>query len=413
MNDKLEKLFSNCESCVTKPCQTGCPLNNDITEFIRNIKKDNIKGAYEVLSKTTVLSPLCGRICPHSRQCQGKCVKGVSYEAVHIGELETFVGDEALKNGWTIDVPKETKYNVAVVGSGPSGLTCAAFLRKMGIGVTLFEKHDYLGGLLMHGIPAFRLPKDIVKNVTDNIVNMGIKVEYNKELCKNLFLEDLEKEYDAIFLGIGANNANQMRIPGEELPGVYGGNNILEEGNNLDYEGKTIMISGAGNVAMDVSRSAIKKGAKEVVIVYRSSEDDITADPKEVEEAKEDGVKFIFLTTISEILGTDKVTGIKVLDNELKEEGGKLKPTPIEGTEHTINCDYVIMAIGSHPEDYVNDLKLDKNERGRIQIDKFGRTSNEKVFSGGDVAGSNGTVAWAARAGRDAAYAIKAYLESK
>ena len=410
MNDNIKKLFSNCESCVTKPCQTGCPLNNDITEFIRNIKNDNIKGAYDALSKTTVLSPLCGRICPHTRQCQGKCVKGVSYEAVHIGELETFVGDTALKNNWNMEVPKETKYNVAVVGAGPAGLTCAAFLRKNGIGVTIYEKHDYLGGLLMHGIPAFRLPKDIVKNVTDNIVSLGIDVKYNMELCKNITLEDLTAKHDAVFIGIGANNANQMKIPGENLEGVYGGNNILEAGNTLDYEGKTIMISGAGNVAMDVSRSAIKKGAKDVYIVYRSSEDDITADKKEVEEAKEDGVKFLFLKTITEVVGSAKVEGIKVMDNEFKEVDGKKKPTPKEGTEKIIPCDYVIMAIGSHPEDYVESINLDKNERGRILINKFGETSNEKVFSGGDIAGSNGTVAWAARAGRDAAYSIINYL---
>lgn len=413
MNDKIKALFSNCESCVTKPCQTGCPLNNDITEFIKSVKNNDIENAYKILINTTVLSSVCGRICPHARQCQGKCVKGVSYEAVHIGELETFVGDTALEKNWKIEVPENTKFDVAVVGSGPSGLTCAAFLRKMGIGVTIYEKHDYLGGLLMHGIPEFRLPKDIVKKVTDNIVNLGIKVEYNKELCNNISLEALIDKHDAVFLGIGANNANQMKIPGENLEGVYGGNNILEDGNTLDYEGKVVMISGAGNVAMDVSRSAIRKGAKKVVIVYRNSESEITADPKEVEEAKMDGVEFVFLTTISEVVGTNKVTGIKVLNNEIKEVDGKKKPTPIEGTEHIIDCDYVIMAIGSHPEDYVDNLDLEKNEKGRIKIDSFGRTSNEKVFAGGDIAGSNGTVAWAARAGRDAAYKIKEYLNNK
>lgn len=415
MNDNIKNLISNCESCVTKPCQTGCPLNNDITEFIRNIKNENYLKAYDVLSKTTVLSPICGRICPHFRQCQGKCVKGVSYEAVHIGELETFIGDMALKNEWKVEVPKETKYHVAVVGSGPAGLTCAAFLRKNGIGVTIYEKHDYLGGLLMHGIPEFRLPKKIVKKVTENIINLGIDVKYNKKLCKNLSLEELTTNYDAVFIGIGANDANKMRIPGEDLVGVYGGNNLLESGNNIDYTDKTVMISGAGNVAMDVSRSAILKGAKKVVVVYRGSSDDITADPKEVEDAKNEGVEFLFLSTISEIIGENgKVTGIKVLDNELKEnEEGQLKPVPKEGTDHIITCDYIIMAIGSRPESYVESLNLDKNERGRIVINNYGQTSNEKVFSGGDIAGSNGTVAWAARAGRNAAYAIKMYLDNK
>lgn len=411
MIDKYLEYTENCESCVTKPCQIGCPLNNDITAFIKKLKEKNYRDAYDILKKTTVLAPLCGRICPHFQQCQGKCVKGVSYTAVEIGKLETMVGDMALENNWTIESPKDTKYKVAVVGAGPSGLTCAAFLRRNGIGVTLFEKHDYLGGLLVHGIPEFRLPKSIVKQVTDNIINLGIEVKTGMELGKNIFLDDLEKEYDAVFIGIGANLSNKMEIPGEDLNGVFGGNELLEYGNHPDYTNKTVIVSGGGNVAMDVSRTAIKKGAKRVIVVYRRSEKEMPADLKEIEEAKEDGVEFLFLTTITKVLGEDKVKGIEVLKNRLEKKEGDSRPSPvpIEGSNYVIDADYVVMAIGSHPEAYVEKFDLNKN-KGKIQIDNNGKTSREKIFSGGDVAGSKGTVAWASRAGRNAAYAIIDYL---
>ena len=414
MNDKILKYIDNCESCVTKPCQIGCPLNNDITGFISKLNIGEVEEAFNILNKTTVLAPVCGRICPHFQQCQGKCVKGVSYEAVEIGKLETFVGDTALEKGWKFVSPSETKYRVAVVGAGPSGLTCAAFLRRNGIAVTLYEKHDYLGGLLVHGIPEFRLPKTVVKQVTDNIVDLGIEVKTGMELGKNLSLGELEKNYDAIFIGIGANISNNMNIPGEELNGVYGGNELLEYNNHPNYQGKTVIVSGGGNVAMDVSRTAIRNGAKKVIVVYRRSENEMPADKKEIEEAKEDGVEFLFLSTITKVLGEDKATGIEVLKNELvqKEGESRLSPVPIEGSEYVIDCDYVMMAIGSHPESYVETFDLEKN-RGRIQIDENGTTNNPKIFSGGDVAGSKGTVAWASRAGRNAAYAIIDFLNKK
>lgn len=406
------KLSSNCESCVTKPCQMGCPLNNDITGFIKEIKKGNCKEAFDILTDTTILMPICGRICPHLQQCEGSCVKGVTYDRVQIGALEATIGDIALEENWKISSPKETKYNVAIVGSGPSGLTCAAFLRKNGIGVTIYEKYDYLGGLLVHGIPEFRLPKKLVKQVTDNIINLGIDVKYNMELGKNLSLEDLKSKHDAVFIGIGANLSNKMNILGEDLTNVYGGNELLENGIKLDYKDKTVIVSGGGNVAMDVSRTAKRQGAKRVIVVYRRSEKEMPADVKEIEEAKEDGVEFLFLTNILKVLGEDNVKGIEVIKTELvKKEGeSRLSPVNIEGSNYTIDCDYVMMAIGSHPADFVESLNLDKN-RGRILIDKDGKTSDEMVFSGGDVAGTKGTVAWASRAGRNAAYSIMDYLK--
>lgn len=414
-NSIIEKT-KNCESCVTKPCQIGCPLNNDITGFIKCIKEEKYKEAYEILSKTTVLPALCGRICPHMSQCQGSCVKGVSYEPVEIGKLEAFIGDLALEYGWKIETPNQLRKKVAVIGGGPAGLTCAAFLRRNGIAVTLYEKYDYLGGIMVHGIPEFRLPKDLVKKVTDGIIDLGINVEYNKELGKNIYLEDLKKQYDAIFIGIGANISSKMNIPGEELNGVFGGNELLEHNIPIDYTDKTVIVSGGGNVAMDVCRTAKQKGAKKVYVVYRRSEKEMPAEKKEVEEAKEEGIEFIFQNNILQILGNDKVTGIELIKTELVQKEGetRLSPVNIEGSNYTIDCDYVMMAVGSHPEEeIVNNLNLELDKRGKIVISKNGETSNEKIFSGGDVAGSRGTVAGASRAGRDAAYQIISYLSDK
>ena len=282
---EISKLARYCESCVTKPCQLGCPLGNDITGFIKCIKMKKYKEAYEILSETTVLPSLCGRICPHEKQCQGACVKGVSYTPVQIGQLEAFIGDLSIKNNWRIKSPKKTKYHVAVVGGGPASLTCSAFLRRNGIGVTLYEQYDYLGGIMVHGIPEFRLPKKLVKEVTDRIVDLGIRVKYNMKLGRDISLRELEKEYDAVFLGIGANISSKMNIEGEELDGVYGGNELLEHNIKLDYTGKTVIVSGGGNVAMDVSRSIKRMGAKRVIVIYRRSEKEMPAEVKEIREA--------------------------------------------------------------------------------------------------------------------------------
>ena len=409
---EVKDLLSNCASCVIKPCQIGCPLNNDITGFIKEMKNENYKGAFDILSNTTVLMSLCGRICPHFQQCQGKCVKGISYNAVEIGKLESIIGDVALENNWTISVPKKTKHHVAVIGGGPAGLTCAAFLRRNGIKVTIYEKHNYLGGIMVHGIPEFRLPKDLVKKVTDSIINLGIDVKYNQELGKDYTLEKIKEKYDAVFIGIGANLSNKMNIQGENTKGVYGANEILENNNHPEYKDKVVIVSGGGNVAMDISRTAKRMGAKKVVVIYRRSEAEMPADKKEIEEAKEEGVEFLFLTTITKIIGKDKVEKLELLKNELvkKENDSRPVPVPIEGSNYEIDADYVMMAIGSHPDEYISTLNL-RQEKGRIKIDENGKTSDEKVFSGGDIAGTKGTVAWASRAGRNAAYAIIEYLK--
>ena len=412
MNDikEIRKLALYCESCVTKPCQLGCPLNNDITDFIRYIKEKKYKDAYEVLSKTTVIPSLCGRICPHEKQCQGACVKDVSYESVHIGELEAFIGDLSIKNNWKIKSPAKTKYNVAVIGGGPAGLTCAAFLRRNGIGVTIYEQYDYLGGLLVHGIPDFRLPKDLVKEVIDRIINLGISVKYNMKLGRNITLGQLEKKHDAVFLGIGANISKKMDIEGEELEGVYGGNELIEHNINVDFKDKVVIVSGGGNVAMDVSRSIKRLGAKKVIVIYRRSEKEMPAEMKEVIDAKNEGIKFLFQTNILRILGDKKVEKVEVVKTKIfKDEKGI--PITINGTNRNILCDYVVMAIGSDADSkLVNSFNLDLDKRGKVDIDKVGNTSRLGVFAGGDVAGIKSTVAWAARSGRNAAYEIINYL---
>lgn len=412
----IKKIASNCETCITKPCQIGCPLDNDIPSFIKKIKEENYKEAFNILSNTSVLMPVCGRICPHMQQCMGSCVKGVSYEPVNIGALESFVGDLSLDKRWKFDSQKNTNYKVAVIGGGPAGLTCAAFLRRNGIGVTIYEKYDYLGGILAHGIPEFRLPKQIVKKVTDNIINLGIEVKYNQELGKNITLGKLKKEYDAIFLGIGANSSNKMNIPGEGLQNVYGANELLEHNIDLDYTDKTVVVSGGGNVAMDVARTIQRKGAKKVIVIYRRTKNEMPAEDTEEEAARVDGVKFLYLTNILEVKGKNKVESIEVVKTKLvKKEGeSRLSPVNIEGSNYKIECDYVIMAVGSHTEEFVENLNLNINPNRRtILINKEGQTSDKKVFSGGDVAGTKGTVAWASRAGRNAAYGIIKYLNNK
>lgn len=420
MNDfkKIQELADYCAHCVTKPCQVGCPLNNDITSFVALVKEEKIKEAYELLSKTTVLPSVCGRICLHEKQCQGMCVKKVSFHSVEIGKLEAFVGDMALKNHWkieTTDIPIRKK-KVAVVGAGPASLTCAAFLRRDGYPVTIFEKYEHLGGLMYHGIPEFRLPKKLLKEVIDEILDLGIEVRTKEVLGSTFTLNDLEKEYDAIFLGFGANVSAKMNISGEDLVGVYGGNELLELNNHPDYTNKVVVVSGGGNVAMDVSRTVKRLGAKKVYVVYRRSMKEAPAEKKEIEAAMDEGIEFLFQKNITKILGDKCVTGVELKSTKLEKVEGKprLEPVNIEGTENIMACDYVIMAVGAVPEkSVVSSLGLLLDKRGKIVIDENGRTSKENVFAGGDLAGVKGTVAFAARSGRNAADAIKEYLEKK
>lgn len=408
---EIKKLADFCVSCVTKPCQLGCPLNNDTTGFIKAVKNDDYEEAFKILSNTTVMPAICGKICPHEKQCQGSCVKRVSYEAVRIGDIESFIGDLAIENDWKFLKKDKKNKKVLVVGSGPAGLTCVAFLAKEGYQVTLYEKHDYLGGLLYHGIPAFRLSKDLVKKAIDKILDLGIEVHTNMTLGKDFNLNEVKDKYDAIFLGIGANVSKMMEIPGENLAGVYGGNELLEKAIHPDYTDKKVFVIGGGNVAMDVARTVKRLGAKEVTILYRRDEADMPAEKVEIKETVLDDVKFLYKTKLVKILGKGKVQKIECIKTKLNDEE---KYVDVEGSNFILDADYVMMAIGSKADDDVLDsLGLERKENGYLSTNDNDQTSDEKIFAAGDLTGTKSTVAWACRKGRDAAYSIMEYLENK
>lgn len=408
---EIKKLADFCVSCVTKPCQLGCPLNNDTTGFIKAVKNDDYEEAFKTLSNTTVMPAICGKICPHEKQCQGSCVKRVSYEAVRIGDIESFIGDLAIENDWKFLKKDKKNKKVLVVGSGPAGLTCVAFLAKEGYQVTLYEKHDYLGGLLYHGIPAFRLSKDLVKKAIDKILDLGIEVHTNMTLGKDFNLNEVKDKYDAIFLGIGANVSKMMEIPGENLAGVYGGNELLEKAIHPDYTDKKVFVIGGGNVAMDVARTVKRLGAKEVTILYRRDEADMPAEKVEIKETVLDDVKFLYKTKLVKILGKGKVQKIECIKTKLNDEE---KYVDVEGSNFILDADYVMMAIGSKADDDVLDsLGLERKENGYLSTNDNDQTSDEKIFAAGDLTGTKSTVAWACRKGRDAAYSIMEYLENK
>lgn len=408
---EIKKLADFCVSCVTKPCQLGCPLNNDITSFIKNVKNDNYEEAFKILSNTTVMPAICGKICPHEKQCQGSCVKRVSYEAVKIGDIESFIGDLAIENDWKFLKKDKKNKKVLVVGSGPAGLTCAAFLAKEGYQITLYEKHDYLGGLLYHGIPAFRLSKDLVKKAIDKILDLGIEVHTNMALGKDFSLDEVKDKYDAIFLGIGANVSKTMGILGENLTGVYGGNELLEKAIHPDYIDKKVFVVGGGNVAMDVARTVKRLGAKEVTILYRRDKEDMPAEKVEIKETVLDDVKFLYKTKLIRILGQYKVQKIECINTKLNDEE---KYVDIDDSNFILDADYVVMAIGSKADDVVlRTLGLERLESGYLSTNDNDQTSDEKIFAAGDLTGTKSTVAWACRKGRDAAFSIMEYLENK
>ena len=415
--EEIKEKANYCLNCPVKPCSNkGCPLNNNIPEFIKAVKEEDIKKAYEILSETTVLESVCGRICPHMKQCEGSCVRGIKGEPVSIGDLEAYVGDVAIKNNYKIsEINRENKNKkIAIVGGGPAGITASAFLLKKGFSVTLFEKYNYLGGLLVHGIPEFRLPKNIVKNTIQKVIDLGLEVKYNYELGKNLSLNELEKDYDAIFLSYGANITTKMGVEGEELDGVYGGNQLLEYKNHPDYKGKSVAVIGGGNVAMDCARTIKRLGAENVKIIYRRGEEQMPAETKEIQEAKEEGIEFLFQNNIVKIIGKNKVEKLELIKTELVQKEGETRKVPIniENSNYVIDIDYVVMALGSMPESFTMDLGLILNKYGYIYIDENYQTSNKKIFAGGDIAGCKSTVAWAARSGREAANKITQFLLS-
>lgn len=417
MQKKLIEKAEYCLNCKNPQCRIGCPLENNIPEFIQKVKENNLQQAYEILCESTVMPAICGRICPHQKQCQSKCIRGIKSEPVSIGELEAFVGDWALaQNNSLLKNYKKINENnkkVAVVGGGPSGLTAAAFLRKYGCQVTIYEKYNSLGGILNRGIPEFRLPKNVVKKTIEQILNLGINVQYKKELGKNLSLETLENEYDAIYIAIGANVPRKMWIEGEELQGIYGGNCLLEQSNHPDYTNKKVAIIGGGNVAMDCARTVKKMGAKNVYVIYRRSEAEMPAEPKEILEAKKEGIEFLFLNNIVKILGTKKVEQIECIKTELVQKQGDTRPSPVDipNSNYIIDMDYVIMAIGGQTDKkIIENCNIELTNKKYIQINEINQTSHKKVFAGGDVVGQNSTVAWASRDGKKVAEKIIKFL---
>ena len=417
MNEEILEKTKYCLNCPTKPCSVkGCPLHNDIPAFIKAAKEDNIKEAYKIISKTSVLPGICGRICPHSKQCQGSCVCGIKGEPVSIGEIEAYIFDKAMEQGLSLkealgvsetDI-NSASYRVAIIGGGPAGLTCAAYLAAAGAQVTIYEKYNYLGGLLVHGIPEFRLSKEIVEKNIKQILDLGVKVEYNTPLvadistnAKAITLDQLQKNYDAIFLSFGANRSSKLHIKGEELSGVYGGNELLEFDNHPDYADKIVSVIGGGDVAMDCARTAIRKGAKKVQVIYRRAREQMPADDKEIEQAIEEGVEFLFQNNIVEIKGNGKVEKLELIKTELREVRGetRLAPVDIENSNYEIETDYLITALGSSTDKFVKDLGLELDKWSNIKVDENHQTSNKKIYAGGNLAGDTQTVAWAASAG--------------
>lgn len=430
-----------CLSCKNMPCVAGCPVNIHIPEFIAKIKEHDFEGAYKIISETSSLPAVCGRVCPQETQCESKCVRGIKGEPVGIGRLERFVADwHNAHSDAPLEPVKSNGHRVAVIGSGPSGLTCAGDLARKGYQVTVFEALHTAGGVLVYGIPEFRLPKSIVQQEVDNLKRLGVDVETNIVIGKTLTVDELfDMGYEAVFIGTGAGLPNFMGIPGESLKGVYSANEFLTRSNLMKaylddpvtpiMKGGRVAVVGGGNVAMDAARTALRLGAEKVYIVYRRSLEELPARREEVEHAMEEGVDFRLLNNPIEILGYSNpddrrdprngfVAGMKCIKMELGEpdEKGRCRPLPIEGSEFVLELDTVVIAIGTSPNPLIKNTTagLNVNQRGGIIVeDSTGKTSRDAVFAGGDAVTGAATVISAMGAGKHAAKAIDEYLSGK
>lgn len=426
-----------CLECKNMPCVSGCPVKIHIPEFISKIKEGDFEAAYQIITKSSSLPAVCGRVCPQETQCESKCVRGIKGESVGIGRLERFVAD--WHNTFCTEEPTRPQSNghrVAIVGSGPSGLTCAGDLAKKGYNVTVFEALHTAGGVLVYGIPEFRLPKAIVAKEVETLKKLGVKIETNVVIGKTLTIDELfENGYEAVFIGSGAGLPNFMGIPGETLCGVYSANEFLTRSNLMKsyldnpetpvMKGGKVAVVGGGNVAMDAARTALRLGAEKVYIVYRRSMEELPARKEEVEHAEEEGIEFKLLCNPTEILGYNNpndardlkngfVRGMTCVKMELGEpdERGRRRPVPVENSEFTLDVDTVIMSIGTSPNPLIKSTTdgLEVNRWGGIVVNEDGLTSRNGVYAGGDAVTGAATVISAMGAGKTAAKAIDEYL---
>ena len=433
-----------CLNCKHRPCVNGCPVHIAIPDFIKEVAQGNFAGAYDVISQSSSLPAVCGRVCPQESQCESKCVRGIKTEPVGIGRLERFVADwHNAQTDVKVNKPESNGHKVAIVGSGPAGLTCAGDLAKKGYDVTVFEALHLAGGVLVYGIPEFRLPKSIVQKEVDTLKELGVKVETNMVIGRVLSIDELMDDYgfESVFIGSGAGLPRFMNIPGENLCGVYSANEFLTRTNLMKaykddsttpiMHAKKVAVVGGGNVAMDAARCAKRLGAEEVYIVYRRSEEELPARKEEVEHAKEEGIIFKLLNNPVEILGNEDefVTGMKCIKMELGEPdaSGRRRPIPIEGSngrrrpveipgsEFVLDVDAVVISIGTSPNPLIKATTkgLDTQKWGGIIADENGLTSREGVYAGGDAVTGAATVILAMGAGKTAAAAIDEYIRNK
>ena len=420
-----------CLNCKHKPCISGCPVQIHIPDFIAKVAEGDFEAAYQIISESSSLPAVCGRVCPQERQCESKCVRGIKGDAVSIGRLERFVADwhNSHCKVWPA-VPERNGHKVAVIGSGPSGLTCAGDLARLGYDVTVFEALHIAGGVLVYGIPEFRLPKKIVELEVNGLKALGVKIVTNVVIGRSMSIDDLfDDGFEAVYIGSGAGLPRFMGIPGESLKEVYSANEYLTRVNLMKayqpgsttpiYHARKVAVVGGGNVAMDAARSAIRLGAEEVYVLYRRSFEEIPARQEEVQHAQEEQIRFQTLTNPVEILGSDdgNVTGVRCIRMELGEPDatGRRRPVPVPDSDFVIDADCVIMAIGTSPNPLIKSTTggLEVNARGGIVADENGCTSRDGVFAGGDTVTGAATVIKAMGAGKIAAKSIDAYIQNR